>query len=63
MTIKVEIQELREEQRLPISNLCERCGGKLLADYGEIFCINCGYRPLNFTVITMGDKWKRLKSY
>ncbi len=24
---------------------CARCGGLMVADYGELFCINCG-RPL-----------------
>jgi uncharacterized Zn finger protein (UPF0148 family) len=24
---------------------CPKCGGKLIQDQEEVFCINCGYRP------------------
>ena len=24
---------------------CERCGGTLFSDYGDLSCVNCGWRP------------------
>ena len=29
---------------MDIPKLCVRCGGKIMRDYHDAFCINCGYR-------------------
>ncbi len=42
---------------------CPKCGGTILVDQEEVFCVNCGYRPpvKNLAPISVhnrgGAKW------